>query len=816
MHGSTFPQYASNPEYDVTGNSYPKTGDLSPEGIREMYTLGQKFRSEYIEKQRFMPSTYNPSSIYLQSLKDQPSLMSAYAFMLGVYPESTSFLNLQMSNALEHQKVIRKTLGLPETPPRTGSAVSISSDAGFLFWTNPAQQCPSIDKKMQYHIASAGQALGSGYNSNLFPLLASQFRKPQSKINFATAHLYLDDYITAQKLRLAYPKFRNQESMDKLIEEYERDYFYEGLLGGNEIARVIATPLLNFAMIKNFGKSQIESGVLIDASLKSLQHAHFFSNEIGFAALLKAIGYPQGSAPKGGQNIRFELFETDGKMYVRTTLDGQPLNFSESEQGIFTLDDFLRVLYPLMYFGDIDQVCAGREEMTMNVYPKCQDYEEYLSQYVSGVQLVDAPQQQKVKKCHMSQRMVPRQVLVPEKTNEHKVNLVNVGYVEIVQRAPAQRSQIQTRVIERKVQVPVQVPVRVVEEKIVIQEVPKVVVHEVDRLITEPPTHIHHIKMARPIERNSTIPNIFIEEEPASGYPWWLWLIPLLCYIPCIALLCCRKRKPAPIVKPKQPMAPIVAKPLSRPKEKEIMVVRTEERHSPERKYVIEKKVIDEAEDIEKEIDRQLKENSRAVRESRQARAYSHGRQTAAEIANEGNMARGSGGGRRKRIKTIKKFGEVIGKEIQYLDEDGNVTRTERVGLDANEAYGDEYGGYPQVIAASEAEYVSGRNADHVFRDTYERDAVEPTSSAAVNDRRNRRGYGSGGGFGSGGGLGSGGGYSSGRNVEAAGYNSGSNVAFGEPDTGRYSQSKGSRGSHGSAGRKKGEFYAHDEFGDNI
>ena len=292
-----------------------------------MYRLGQNFRLEYIEKQRFMSPTYNPSSLYLQSIKDQPSLMSTYAFMLGVYPQCISFLNLKMSNALDHQKVVRKTLGLPENPPRGAKSISISSDDGFLFWTNPAQQCPGIDKKMQYHLGSAGQALGNGYSSNLFPILASQFQKPQSKITFATAHHYLDDYVKSQRSGLEYPAFRNQASMDKLIDEYEKDYFYEGLLGGNEVARVIATPLLNFAMIKNFGKSQVEAGALRDNSLKSLQHAHFFSNKIGFAALLKAIGYPQGSAPRGGQNIRFELFETDRKMFVRTTLDDQPLNF---------------------------------------------------------------------------------------------------------------------------------------------------------------------------------------------------------------------------------------------------------------------------------------------------------------------------------------------------------------------------------------------------------------------------------------------------------------------------------------------------------
>lgn len=845
MHGSTFSQYASNPEYDVTGNSYPKTGDLSPEGIKEMYALGQNFKAEYIDQQKFMSSRYDPSSVYLQSIKDQPGLMSAYAFMLGAYPDSTSFLNLQMSNAVEHQKLVRKTLGLPENPDRSSSAISILADDGFLYWSDAAKQCPGIYMKMQSHVVSAGQALSSDYNEKLFPLLANQFKKPESKINFGTAHMYLDDYIVAQRSGKAFPKFRNQDAMNKLIEEYERDYFYEGLLGGNEIDRVISTPLVNYILINSFGKSQVELGQLRDAKLKALKHSHFFANEVGFASLLKTIGYPQGSAPKGAQNIRFELFESGGKHYVRVTLDGKALNFAESQQGIFSLDDFLKVVYPFMYFGDVDQVCAGREDISLNVYPKCQDYREYLLQFISGYTIVEAPQQ--VKKCRMQERVVPRQVVVPERTAEHKVDLVNVGFVEIVQVAPPQRARVDVRVVEKIVDRPVrvEVPVPVIEEK--------VVVHEVERLVAEQPTHIHHITIDTP-EKPAGLPNVFLENEEAAGYPWWLWLLPLLCYIPCLALLCCRKRKPAPIVKPKQPMAPIVAKPLSKPKEKEIMHVQTEERHSPERKFVIEKKVIDEAEDIEYEIKKEL-QKSRVVRESRQARAVSHGRQTAAEIVQEGAMNRGSGGGRRKRIKTIKKFGEVIGREVQYLDEDGNVVRTERIGLDEDEArvdrFGEDLGGYSQVVGSTDAQYVRGGNADHVFKETYEREGASygggatyggGAAYASRSGAGSAYGAGSGAGFGAGSGAGFGAGsgatyvagskcaveptssamlvegrsrrgYSSGRHIDSAGYNSGSNAALGEADYGRYSPSRVSRG---SVGRKSKEFYAHDDFGDNI
>ena len=324
----------------------------------------------------------------------------------------------------------------------------------------------------------------------------------------------------------------------------------------------------------------------------------------------------------------------------------------------------------------------------------------------------------------------------------------------------------------------------------------KVIVKEVEKLITEKPTHIHHIELETP-EQPSGIPPVFLEEAPSTGWPWWLFLIPLLCLIPCLALLCCRKKKPAPIVRPKQPMAPVVAKPLARPAEKQIMHIKTEERHSPERKFVIEKKVVDEAEDIEKEITKEL-QKSRVVRESRAAREVSHGRQTAYEIAAESAMNRGSGGGRRKRIKTIKKHGEIVGREIQYLDEDGMVIRSERVGLDENEARIDHIGHTEvgvdrvDVVGSSGTHFIRGPTQDHLVKETYERETrgVEPTSSQLlVEGNRGRRGY------------------SSTRHYDAAGYNSGSHAGLveGDGEYGRYSpggtrMSRVSRASRASGG----------------
>lgn len=727
-HGTSYPRYASNKEYDVTGNSYPKNGELSPQGIKELYRMGQDFRKEYVTKQKFMPSNYDPSSVYLHSIPDQSSLMSAYAFMLGAYGDDISYLNLNMENARDHQKLVRKTLGLSETPTSNKAVpVNVVTDDGFMYWTDAAKSCPGIYSKVQSHVSSASDALRSEYKTILYPSLATSFNKPADKFTFGSTHFYLDDYLAAKKHNLNVPKFNNQAAVDKLIDAYERDYYYDGMLGGNDISRVVATPLINYLLLNSFAKGEISRGTVKDRQLEQLKHSHFFSDEVSFAAFLKAIGYPQTSAPEGGQNLRFELFTTNNLYYVRGSLDGKPLNFGDSKQGIFDLDTLLKTLYPLMYFGNVDEVCAGREDISLNIYPKCQNYQEYLMMHVTQLHVANP---KVVTKCHLSEKVVTVPVRRPERTVEHKVDLINVGFVEIVQ-IPHQKCAIDTRVVERMVPV--------IEEK--------VVVHEVEKLITEKPTHIHHITIDTP-EKPTGIPAVFMEEAPAAGFPWWLFLLPLLCYIPCLALLCCRKKKPAAKARPKQPMAPVMAKALEKPKEKAIMHIETQERHSPERKFVIEKKVVDEAEDIEMEITKEL-QKSRVIRESHNARAVSHGRHTAAELAAESALSRGSGGGRRRRIKTIKKFGQVIGKEEQILDEDGNVIRVERIGLDENEAQSDHHlrSGpdvqYARSIDGDDYHLRGQDGADHYFKETYEkevRSGAGSTSHQMYGERQSRRG----------------------------------------------------------------------------
>lgn len=237
----------------------------------------------------------------------------------------------------------------------------------------------------------------------------------------------------------------------------------------------------------------------------------------------------------------------------------------------------------------------------------------------------------------------------------------------------------------------------------------------------------------------------------------------------------------------RQPIAPVIRRPVK----KEIVHVKTEEKPSKEKKYVIEKKVVDDTERIEQDITRELRKSrakeTRVVRES------------------------SPGPGRRKRIKTIKKFGEIIGKEVQYLDEDGNVLRTERIGVDEMEARSERYTSGSRAVGRTEvvtsgSRYVGGSKAGNLLINTYEREggvgSGVVSSSNLIANRASRASRVS---------RGSRRGYSSGRHMDTAGgYVSGSNAGLVEDDAeyGRYSpggtrMSRVSRGSGARAYRER-------------
>jgi acid phosphatase len=77
-----------------TGN-FPKLhqweilGELTGEGMDQLYRLGSKIRKKYIQEMGFIPSNYTADTIYVRSTDKDRTLMSAQSFIYGLYPLGT-------------------------------------------------------------------------------------------------------------------------------------------------------------------------------------------------------------------------------------------------------------------------------------------------------------------------------------------------------------------------------------------------------------------------------------------------------------------------------------------------------------------------------------------------------------------------------------------------------------------------------------------------------------------------------------------------------------------------------------------------------
>lgn len=60
-------------------------GELSPIGYRQVQTLGNIIRKEYIEHLQFLPTNYDPDQIECYSTLKSRTVESAQAFLYGLY-----------------------------------------------------------------------------------------------------------------------------------------------------------------------------------------------------------------------------------------------------------------------------------------------------------------------------------------------------------------------------------------------------------------------------------------------------------------------------------------------------------------------------------------------------------------------------------------------------------------------------------------------------------------------------------------------------------------------------------------------------------
>ena len=90
MHVLSIPLRTPVKVFPNTRSTWPEgLGQLTSLGMKQMYSLGQRFRTKYVDQLKLLSPTYMAGEIHVRSTSKERTLMSAQ-----VFPAASSKVNL--------------------------------------------------------------------------------------------------------------------------------------------------------------------------------------------------------------------------------------------------------------------------------------------------------------------------------------------------------------------------------------------------------------------------------------------------------------------------------------------------------------------------------------------------------------------------------------------------------------------------------------------------------------------------------------------------------------------------------------------------
>jgi len=163
-HGARSP-FAKHPFWkNIT---YENPAQLMTVGQRMHNMLGRLRRSQYIEKEKFLPEEYDPTIMSFYATRYNRTVMSLQSYLMGLYPNGYPLLN-------DYQKDHAKSLLLPKLPiTQIGEQVielldkrptpfnlpvhAFTTKESFLETMLVFESCPSAEAQMQKNYYKSGQ-----------------------------------------------------------------------------------------------------------------------------------------------------------------------------------------------------------------------------------------------------------------------------------------------------------------------------------------------------------------------------------------------------------------------------------------------------------------------------------------------------------------------------------------------------------------------------------------------------------------------------------------------------------------------------------
>ena len=273
-------------------------GQLTATGMQQEYQLGASLRKKYIEQYHLLPFNYSSNMIYVRSSDADRTLMSAQAFLMGLYPLGTGpYLPNSRQPALPN--------AFQPIPLHT---VSKDQETLLVAWT----ESPQFKELLKTYIYPTPE--WKAKSAELQPKFAAWSQATGIDITDLYQLKSLGDTLSIYQIyHVALPKDLSAEDAQQIIDAGH--WVFVTAFKSSKLGRVTGYSLLKAVSDDLQQASQQKT---------SLKYKLFSAHDSNIFSLMSAMGTPLNEPPKYASDLNILLYEVGNQSYiVRVNFNGQ-------------------------------------------------------------------------------------------------------------------------------------------------------------------------------------------------------------------------------------------------------------------------------------------------------------------------------------------------------------------------------------------------------------------------------------------------------------------------------------------------------------
>lgn len=323
-HGDRSPYEAMNSK--VITYEWPEgIGELTPEGMYQEYQLGKDIRKRYVDTFKLLPPTYRTNSLYVLSTSSNRTVMSAQAFLSGLYPDGTG---PRLSNGFRALPNLRQPVPIMTIPKGTRNII------------NPEHEDA---EKVHQLIVKHGFTQPEWIRKERE--LAADFKRWSGilgvEIRNLEAFLVPADHVYCMSVHgVPLPDGLTKADTEKIIREKMSACAIRFV--PKEVARHMASGFLT----------------ILDADMRAAaegkqkyQYILYSGHDDSILGLMSALGRPLANNPPYASHVDFELYRDGDGYVVKTFFNWKPVALTDSGRETLSLKEFQEFIKPTIESG---------------------------------------------------------------------------------------------------------------------------------------------------------------------------------------------------------------------------------------------------------------------------------------------------------------------------------------------------------------------------------------------------------------------------------------------------------------------------------